>query len=67
MLTGAAPRVFYDAGAGHWKLMIEATMFVTGAAVPVWIGQKSVGNDPVGAYTRIDGCDPTATLTVEAA
>ena len=38
-----------------------------GAVVPVWIGQKPAGNDPVGAYTRIDGCDPTAILTVEAA
>ena len=30
-------------------------------------GQKPAGNDPVGAYTRIDGCDPTASLTVEVA
>jgi len=39
-------------------------MFVTGAVVNVWTGQKSGGNDPVGVYTRITGCDPLATLTV---
>lgn len=67
MLSGAAPRLWYDAGSGVWKLVIEATMYVTGAVVPVWVGEKSVGNDPIGAYARTGGCDPTATLTVEAA
>ena len=66
ILTGAAPRLYHDTVAGDWKLVVEATMFVTGSVVPVWIGQKSVGNDPVGQYTRIDGCDPAPTLTVEA-
>ena len=66
MLTGAAPRLNYDAVTGDWKLVIEATMFVTGATVNVWTGRKSGGNDPVGPYTRESGCDPTATLTVEA-
>jgi hypothetical protein len=42
-------------------------MFVTGAVVPVWVGQKPTGYDPAGPYTRLTGCDPTATLTVEAA
>ena len=36
MLTGAAPRILYDSVAGHWKLVIEATMFVTYAVVNVW-------------------------------
>ena len=31
ILTGAATRLYYDTVAGHWKLVIEATMFVTGA------------------------------------
>lgn len=39
---------------GQWKLVIEATMFVTGAVVNVWTGIKQGGNDP------------TPTLTVEA-
>ena len=51
---------------GQWKLVIEATMFVTYAVVNVWTGIKSSGNDPVGAYTRLSGCDPTASFTVEA-
>ena len=66
MLTGAAPRILYDSIAGHWKLVIEATMFVTYAVVDVWTGIKPAGNDPAGTYTRITGCDPIATLTVEA-
>jgi len=36
------------------------------AVVNVWTGIKAGGNDPVGAYTRQSGCDPTATFTVEA-
>jgi hypothetical protein len=52
--------------AGNWKLVIEATMFVTYAVVDVWTGTKQGGNDPVGVYTRVTGCDPTATLAVEA-
>jgi len=66
ILTGAAPRILYDSLAGHWKLVIEATMFVTYAVVNVWTGFKQAGNDPVGQYTRLSGCDPTAILTVEA-
>ena len=65
ILTGAAPRILYDSVAGHWKLVIEATMFVTYAVVNVWTGFKRAGNDPVGQYTRLTGCDPTATLAVE--
>ena len=51
---------------GRWKLVIEATMFVTYAVVDVWTGIKCGGTDPTGTYTRISGCDPTATFTVEA-
>ena len=47
-------------------MVIEVTMFVTYAVVNVWTGTKSGGNDPTGQYTRIAGCDPSATLTVEA-
>ena len=65
MLTGAAPRILYDSLTGHWSLVIEATMFVTYAVVNVWTGFKQAGNDPTGTYTRISGCDPLATLTVE--
>jgi len=66
ILTGAVPRILYDSVAGHWNLVIEATMFVTYAVVNVWTGIKQGGNDPTGIYTRTDGCDPSATLTVEA-
>ena len=61
-----APRILYDSVAGHWSLVIEATMFATYAVVHVWTGIKQGGNDPTGIYTRITGCDPTATVTVEA-
>ena len=67
LLTGAATRIYYDSGASQWKLVIEATMFVTGAVVDVWTGVKPVGNDPVGPYAKQTGCDPAALLTVEAA
>jgi len=66
MLTGACPRLFWDSTASVWKLVIEATMFVTGAVVDVWTGIKQGGNDPVGTYTRVSGCDPLASLMIEA-
>ena len=65
LLTGASQRIFYDTAAGQWKLVIEATMFVTNAVVNVWTGAKAGGTDPVGTYTRISGCDPLAALSVE--
>ena len=61
-----APRILYDSVAGHWSLVIEATMFVTYAVVNVWTGIKQAGNDPTGTYTRVSGCDPAPTLAVEA-
>ena len=64
--AGASQRVFWDMNAGHWALRIEATQYVTHAVIPVWVGVKAGGNDPTGVYTRISGCDPTATLTIEA-
>ena len=67
ILTGAAPRLFYDRGASQWKLVIEATMFVTYAVVNVWTGIKHGGTDPTGVYTRITGCDPVAALAIESA
>ena len=54
-------------GEGGWKLVIEATMFVTDAVVNVWTGIKQGGNDPTGSYVRLSGCDPLATLSVEVA
>ena len=51
-------------GEGQWKLVIEATDYVTYEVREVWHGTKDGGNDPVGVYTRIAGCDPTAMLTV---
>jgi len=65
MLTGAAPRLYWNLATGDWRLVIEATMFVTGAVVNVWTGKKSGGNDPVGEYTRIAGCDPLGSVVVE--
>jgi hypothetical protein len=55
-----------DAVVQQWKLVIEATMFVTYAVVELWTGVKTGGNDPCGVYTRVSGCDPLASLTVEA-
>jgi len=40
-------------------------MFVTYAVVNVWTGIKPSGNDPIGEYVRVTGCDPMATLSVE--
>ena len=65
MLTGACSRLEWGS-TGHWKLVIDATAHVTAAVVNVWTGTKQGGNDPVGDYTRITGCDPLAMLTVEA-
>ncbi len=66
ILSGAAQRIYYDTGANVWRLVIEATMFVTNAVVNVWTGVKSGGTDPVGIYLRESGCDPLTSLTVEA-
>jgi hypothetical protein len=66
LLAGASQRIYYDTAAGQWKLVIEATLFVTLAVVEVWTGVKHGGTDPVGTFTRISGCDPLAELTVEA-
>ena len=55
------------ATAGNWKLVIQATQFVTHAVLEVWTGTKTGGNDPVGLYTRISGLDPLAALTLEPA
>ena len=65
ILTGASQRIYWDSVVGCWKLVIEATMFVTYTVVNVWTGFKQAGNDPVGQYTRLTGCDPIAMLTVE--
>jgi hypothetical protein len=51
----------------QWKLIIEATKFVIYETILVWSGVKSGGNDPSGAYTRLAGCDPTESFSVEAA
>jgi len=65
ILTGASQRIYWDSNTGHWKLVIEATMFVTYAVVNVWTGQKQAGNNPAGVFTRVGGCDPVTLLTVE--
>jgi hypothetical protein len=67
MLSGAAPRIYYDAATTQWHLIIEATKFVTCETVLVWSGAKVGGNDPCGVYARVDGLDTTGTLTIEAA
>ena len=41
-------------------------MFVTHAVVNVWTGTKPISPDPTGVYTRVSGCDPTVTFTIEA-
>ena len=68
ILAGASQRLFWDSSqaAGHWVLRIEATQYVTHAVIPVWVGVKTAGNDPVGEYTRVAGCDPLGTVTIEA-
>ncbi|MBI5684437.1 MAG: hypothetical protein HZC54_05110 [Verrucomicrobia bacterium] len=50
----------------QWKLVMEATMFVTNETVLVWSGAKTGGNDPAGIYTRLAGLVPLASLTLEA-
>ncbi len=62
----ARPEVALHPG-GQWKIIIEATKFVTNEVVLVWSGAKADGNDPVGVYTRVGGLDPLASLTVETA
>jgi len=64
LAAGASPRLYFDAVGNQWRLVIEATLFVTGAVVNVWTGGKSGGTDPVGTYTRVSGCDPVATLAI---
>jgi hypothetical protein len=66
ILTGASQRLYWEPVTGDWRLVIEATMFVTYAVVNVWTGIKAGGNDPTGIYTRVTGCDTTATFSVEA-
>jgi hypothetical protein len=66
MLNGAAPRIYYNGAATQWKLVVEATKFVTLETVLVWSGVKVGGNDPCGVYTRADGLDTTAAFTIEA-
>lgn len=65
ILAGASQKLFWDAAAGRWKLVVEATMFVTHAVVDVWTGTKTGGNDPAGAYTRLSGLDPLPQLAIE--
>ena len=67
ILTGASQRIYWDSATGHWQLVIEANLFVTGAVVNVWTGSKPNSNDPAGNYTRVGGCDPVTMLSVEAA
>jgi hypothetical protein len=50
-----------------WRLVSEATAFVTHATLNVCTGTKHGGPDTVGQYTRLSGCDPALTLTVEIA
>ena len=66
LLTGASQRLYYDPATALWTLIIQATDYVTHEVREVWTGTKAGGNDPTGNYARITGCDPTATLTVEA-
>jgi hypothetical protein len=66
MLSGAAPRIFYDVAPQQWQLVIEATRFVTLAVVEVWTGAKAGGNDPTGVFTRVSGSDPLPAVTVVA-
>ncbi len=66
ILTGASQNLSYDPATGVWKLVIQATKFVTHEVIDVWTGTKQGGSDPVGTYTRLSGLDPLASLTVEA-
>jgi len=59
--------LYYDLATGNWKLVIEATQYVTHAVIRVWVGLKPPGNDPVGQYLRTAGCDPLAMVSIEAA
>jgi len=61
LLTGAAPRLYWEPGTGDWRLVIEATAHVTHEKILVWQGTK-----PTGEYTKTAGCDPAPKLTIEA-
>ncbi len=65
ILSGASQKLFFDPAAGNWKLVIEATMFVTFEVVVVWSGVKIGGSDPAGIYAREFGLDPLASLTIK--
>lgn len=67
ILAGASQLLCYDALAQHWKLVIQATLFVTHAVIDVWTGTKTGGNDLAGVYSRISGHDPLVALTLEPA
>ena len=66
LLAGASQRLYYDTAMAQWTLVIQATDYVTYEVREVWTGVKVGGNDLVGTYTRQSGCDPLATLAVEA-
>jgi len=44
-----------------WEMDIRCE---NGGATRIWRGRKASDNTPVGIYTRVDGCDLTATLSV---
>ena len=52
-----APPTFY------WELLIRCNPFI-GSEV-VWRGRKYTGSNPAATYTRVLGCDTTATLEIE--
>lgn len=66
MLSGAAPRIYFDGATSEWKLVVEATQYVTFAVVEVWRGVKAGGTTPAGVYTRVSGLDPLASLEIVA-
>jgi len=47
---------------GGWRVSINCSK--AGPNEPIWVGDKAIGMNPTGVYTRTLGCDLTATMTV---
>jgi len=68
-LAVASPRLWWSGGVAE-RLPVStgrgAGADATLAKHFVWEGVKDGGNDPSGTCTRIAGCDPLASLVIEA-
>ena len=47
----------------RWDVTVYCATYPDSSNI-IWRGVKSSGNDPVGIYTRIDGCDITTAMSI---